>query len=165
MDYRRFLEEKRKLPAGASCGERQAVMKRGLELVLEGSGEHGPRICDMMKKKLLSCSEEARTVTLAYEVEDWELNPNGAMHGGLIGAAVDTACGMLVRYISENLLASTVSLNVDYLRPVPGGDRLLVTAELVRLGGRIANLKAEAKRESDGETAALATAVFYLPRS
>ncbi len=163
MDYRKFLEEKRKLSAEASEKERQAVMRRGLELVLESTGEHGVRIHDMMKKNLLSCSEEEAEVTLAYEVEDWELNPNGVMHGGLIGTAIDTACGMVTRYVSENLLASTVSLHVDYLRPVPGGDRLLVTARLVRLGGHVANLRAEARRESDGKPAALATAVFYLP--
>ncbi len=163
MDYRRFLEEKRRLSEGASWEERQEVMRRGLEMAVESVGAHGARIHDMMKKTLVSCSEEEGTVTLAYEVEEWELNPNGVMHGGLIGTAIDTACGMVARYISENLLASTVSLNVDYLRPVPGGDRLLVTAGLVRLGGRIANLRAEARRESDGKTAALATAVFYLP--
>ena len=163
MDYRKFLEEKRKLSSEASPEERQEVMRRGLELVLEGVGDHSVRIHDMMKKTLISCSEEEAEVTLAYEVEDWELNPNGAMHGGLIGTAIDTACGMVTRYMSENLLASTVSLNVDYLRPVFGGDRLLVTAKLVRLGGHMANLRAEARRGSDRKPAALATAVFYLP--
>ncbi|MCI9488005.1 MAG: PaaI family thioesterase [Lachnospiraceae bacterium] len=163
MDYQKFLEEKRKLSEESSSEEREAVMRRGLELVVASVGEHGVRIHDMMKKTLVSCSEETAEVTLAYEVEEWELNPNGVMHGGLIGTAIDTACGMVTRYMSENLLASTVSLNVDYLRPVSGGDRLLVTAKLVRLGGHVANLRAEARRESDGEPAALATAVFYLP--
>ena len=165
MDYRKFLEEKRKLSSEASPEERQEVMRRGLELVLEGVGDHSVRIHDMMKKTLISCSEEEAEVTLAYEVEDWELNPSGVMHGGLIGTAIDTACGMVTRYVSENLLASTVSLNVDYLRPVPGGDRLLVTAKLVRLGGHVANLQAQARRESDQKPAAVATAVFYLPRA
>lgn len=164
MDYWRLLSKKRRLSAEASAEERQEVMRRGMELAVTNVGEGGPRIHDMMKKKLISCSEEEHMATLAYEVEDWELNPNGVMHGGLIGTAIDTTCGMVVRYISENLKASTVSLNVDYLRPVPGGDRLLVTARLIRTGGHVANLTAEARRESDGKTAALATAVFYLPK-
>ncbi|MCI8464548.1 MAG: PaaI family thioesterase [Lachnospiraceae bacterium] len=164
MDYRKFIEEKRKLSPDASLRERQENMKQGLELVLKSEGEQKPRIHDMMKKTLIACSEEEAFVTLAYELEEWELNPNGVMHGGLIGTAIDTACGMVVRYFSENLQASTVSLNVDYLRPVFMGDRLVVTAKLVRLGGHVANLTAQAKRESDQKMAALASAVFYLPK-
>lgn len=179
MDYKKMLEEKKRLSEGTD-DKSQKIMEQVIRRVIAGdwnmtpdgtkaekagvqtSKDKVPRIHDMMRKEFISCDEEKGILTLAFEVEEWELNPNGVMHGGLIATAMDTTCGMLVRYLSGKLGASTISLNVDYLRPVPLGDRLLVTARVLRIGRKVANLTAEAVRASDGKTADAAAAVFYL---
>ncbi|QNM05599.1 PaaI family thioesterase [Qiania dongpingensis] len=162
MDYRRLFEEKNRLTYDAGDEERQAAMEQGIRRAVEGQENLRPRIHDMMKKSFVSCSEADRTLTLAYEVEEWELNAGGTMHGGMIAAAMDTTCGMTARYLSGSLNAATVSLTVSYLRPVPAGGRLLVTAKAVRIGRSLANLTAEAVNSRNGKTAALATAVFRI---
>ncbi len=161
MDYSRLLEEKDRLLPEAGEKERQAAMERGIRSAVEGETA-APRIHDQMKKSFVSCSEKDGTVTLSYEVEEWELNPMDTMHGGMIAAAIDTTCGITVRYTSGKLKTPTVSMTVNYLSPVPLGEHLLVTARAVKVGRRVANMTAEAVLEKSGRTAATATAVFFV---
>ena len=51
------------------------------------------------------------------------------MHGGLIAAAIDTTCGVIVRSVSKNQIIPTINLNVNYLSPGMAQDALLVTAK------------------------------------
>lgn len=155
---------KSKLSSDAGDEEQQKAVEQGMRLVVESQENSAPRIHDKMKKSFIACSEREKTLTLAYEVEEWELNPIGTMHGGLIATAIDTTCGMTVRYFSECLKTPTVSMTVNYLKPVPEGERLLVTAKAVRIGRKIANLTAEAVLSCSGETAATATAVFMIQK-
>ena len=83
------------------------------------------------------------------------------MHGGLIATAIDSTCGILVRYLSGTLRTPTVSMTINYLATVPVGERLLVTARAVKVGRSLVNLCAEAVLESSKKTAATATAVFF----
>ena len=163
MDYEKLFEKKRKLDAGADEEARQAAMELGMRLVVDSQENPSPRIHDMMKKSFVSCSEKEKTLTLAYEVEEWELNPIDTMHGGLIATAIDTTCGMAVRYFSECLRTPTVSMTIDYIRPVPETEKLFVTVKVVRIGKSIANLTAEAS-VSGGKVAATATAVFMIKK-
>ena len=160
MNYLKILEKKKKLPENASEQERQEAMEYGIRMAIEGAGDP-PRIHEMMKKSFVACSEKERWLTLAYEVEEWELNPIGTMHGGLIATAIDASCGLLVRYLSGSLRTPTVSMTLNYLTPVQVGERLLVTVRAVKVGRSLVNLCAEAVLENSKKTAATATAVFF----
>ena len=160
MDYLEILEKKKNLTENASEQERQKAMEYGLRMVVEERNDP-PRIHEMMKKSFVACSEKERWITLSYEVEEWEQNPIGTMHGGLIATAIDSTCGILVRYLSGTLRTPTVSMTINYLATVPVGERLLVTARAVKVGRSLVNLCAEAVLESSKKTAATATAVFF----
>lgn len=160
MDYLEILEKKKNLTENASDQERQKAMEYGLRMAVEERNDP-PRIHEMMKKSFVACSEKERWITLSYEVEEWEQNPIGTMHGGLIATAIDSTCGILVRYLSGTLRTPTVSMTINYLATVPVGERLLVTARAVKVGRSLVNLCAEAVLESSKKTAATATAVFF----
>ena len=160
MDYLEILEKKKNLTENASEQERQKAMEYGIRMAVEERNDP-PRIHEMMKKSFVACSEQERWITLSYEVEEWEQNPIGTMHGGLIATAIDSTCGILVRYLSGTLRTPTVSMTINYLATVPVGERLLVTARVVKVGRSLVNLCAEAVLESSKKTAATATAVFF----
>lgn len=75
-----------------------------------------------------------KTLTLTFPLRSWMLNPKGMLHGGIMTTMLDMAMGMLARYERKANLVSTVSLSVDFLRPVRA-DTATVSAH-VRKAGR-----------------------------
>lgn len=65
----------------------------------------------------------------------------GAMHGGMIGAIVDTLCSFAWLAHNEGRV-STVDMRVDFHKPILDRD-LLGTGRLVRSGRRIVTADAE----------------------
>ena len=66
----------------------------------------------------------------------------------------------IARWISEKtegLLAPTINLDVNYIRPVEVGETLAVTAKATSTGRRITQLTAEARIKSTGKLAATAS--------
>jgi acyl-coenzyme A thioesterase PaaI-like protein len=58
----------------------------------------------------------------------------GLAHGGVIAALVDEAAGSLL--IAQGLRFVTAHLDVEYIAPVPIGQRLTITARLDSRHGR-----------------------------
>jgi uncharacterized protein (TIGR00369 family) len=56
------------------------------------------------------------------------------MHGGIVALLLDEAMGKLNRV--EAIVAPTAELSVQYLRPVPVGQKILVSARRTRQEGR-----------------------------
>ena len=81
-------------------------------------GENG--INDLLSPSLAACSAEEKTLPLTFPLRSLMLNPKGTLHGGIMTTMLDMAMGMLARYERKANLVSTVSLSVDFLRPVHG---------------------------------------------
>jgi len=82
---------------------------------------------------------------------------SGVVHGGLVSTVLDETMVTLLNRMG--LLAMTAELTVRYVRPVPVGQPLMVTARLVRSRRRVHELAAEAVLP-DGEVAARAEGRF-----
>jgi len=81
----------------------------------------------------------------------------GLAHGGIAAAAMDEAMGWAM--YAAGAWAMTARMEVKYRRPLPLGQELAVTAQVVRDRGR--RLEAEAKILTlSGEILAEATALF-----
>jgi acyl-CoA thioesterase len=66
-------------------------------------------------------------------------NSIGVVHGGLVGSVVDDVCAAALRVADPTILASpTVSLHIDYLRPLVLGADYTCRGEVLRIGGRLA---------------------------
>jgi uncharacterized protein (TIGR00369 family) len=56
------------------------------------------------------------------------------LHGGIVALLLDEAMGKLNRV--EAIVAPTAELNIEYLRPVPVGQKIFVSAQRTRQKGR-----------------------------
>jgi uncharacterized protein (TIGR00369 family) len=97
------------------------------------------------------------TVGLPHE------GPRGLVHGGVVATLFDHVLARAVRAAGRD--GFTASLTVTYLRPARLGVPLLVTAEVVDVGGRRTNARGRLVAEDDpGTTLAEAEGVFVVPR-
>ena len=81
---------------------------------------------------------------------------NGVMHGGVVASLIDSACACAaLSRIYPDAYATSVNLQVTYLKPVTGG-RLSARAECLRAGRRILFTEARVLDEA-GELVATGT--------
>lgn len=127
--------------------------------------------CDMpitlqIESDLYSFSPEEKTITLSFPVIKKELNPNGAMMGGLICAALDITYGILVFGLTTNeTIPPTVTMTTNFINPIFYGDTLLVTAKVESWGKRIINMTAEGKSLKTGKTIVTSTTTYISDKS
>lgn len=114
----------------------------------------------LMRYDLVDCNYEERTICLAYDIVDWMQNPIGSLHGGIICAAFDITMGTLAVVLSE-MHTPTIQMSVNFTRPIPMGERMLVYAKAHTVGKTIVSLTSEAVCESTGKVAATASGTFY----
>jgi acyl-CoA thioesterase len=81
-----------------------------------------------------------RHAVMTVAADDRHLNYLGGVHGGLLAALADTACFFPRPLLPSGQAATTVNLNISYLRPAVVGDLLTARSELVHLGHRTASL-------------------------
>ena len=81
-------------------------------------------------------SAEPGRASLYVDVEDFHLNGNGTLHGGVYASLIDNAMGMAVLALVGTRTA-TVEMNVHFLGAV-GGGRITCHAEVVHRTRRMA---------------------------
>jgi uncharacterized protein (TIGR00369 family) len=83
--------------------------------------------------------------------------PPGCVHGGIIATLLDEAMSKANRQFG--ILAMTRQMEVEYLRPVPLGSPILITARHIEANGRKHRCEAEIVAE-DGTILARGRALF-----
>lgn len=127
--------------------------------------QKGPeRANTMMNPRLAACSEKEQTVTIEFPVLEWQLNPGDTMHGGIIATAFDIALGIFAHYLNHYKSTVTVNISLNYIKPVPMGDSILITAKVTSLGERIITLSGECRLKSSGMLTNTALATFAAVR-
>lgn len=117
------------------------------------------QVISMMGVSFVGCSYERKELELRFESREWEMNPNGSMHGGIIATAFDTAFGYLAHYFADSMVV-TVSINTMFLKPVMCGDSMIVKCRALSVGRSIISIAGDALLEKNGVCAASATATF-----
>lgn len=123
---------------------------------------HG--VVPKIEPKFVSCSLEEKSVTLSFDVLEWELNPQNAIYGGIIATAFDTALGLLCHYFTKPQVVITVSLNTTYHKPMFLGDTYYIKAKMDFQGRSLCNITGEAWSKKDSAITASATSVFKALR-
>jgi acyl-coenzyme A thioesterase PaaI-like protein len=82
------------------------------------------------------------------------------VHGGLVGAALDEACGLLATW--HRFPAVTARIFVRYLRPVLINRELVIGARVVDGRGRRINIEADL-RDGDAILAEARCAFLHVP--
>jgi uncharacterized protein (TIGR00369 family) len=102
------------------------------------------------------------TATWEYTVDRAHFNPNGALHGGVLMALLDTAMGHAVAEMvaPQGRFNVAAQMNVHFVAPVREG-MLRARAEVRKLGKRLAVVEAEAT-DQDGRLVGVATATHTI---
>lgn len=115
-----------------------------------------------LKAELAACDEAAEELTLRFPLEGWQVNGLGTLHGGMISTMMDLAMSMAVYCFSRQSIPPTVSMTVNYLRPVPMDDHVLVRARVTSLGRRNATAYCETVIPGSGKVAATAVGTYAV---
>ncbi|KAF2882133.1 hypothetical protein ILUMI_24055 [Ignelater luminosus] len=110
------------------------------------------------KVKIITC-EDGKCLA-EVKVEEEHTNPMHSLHGGFSATAIDTISSLaLLTYNNKNYMMPSVSIDVhlSYLKGAVPGDELIITAETVRAGKRIAYLKGAIKNKKTGDILVKAT--------
>lgn len=128
MNYGYFSEMEAGTLIPAEGESEQAFMERVLRAVIEEPTEDTvvDRFNERMTPSFYSCSAEDRSVSVLFKTEEWMLNPNGTLHGGIASAAVDIVMSVLARYLAKKRVAVTVQLNVNFMKPIQRGQPFIV---------------------------------------
>ena len=126
--------------------------------------ENGSAIIKMMNPDYHGCSHEELCLEIKYHIENWELNPQKTLHGGLLCAAFDNTFGMLTHYVADNNFITTVDIQCRFLKPITEGANLLIKTKVVSKGKTLVSLTGEAILMDSGITAATASATFMILR-
>ena len=115
--------------------------------------------------ELVACDGPGHSLTFRFHTYPWMTNPGGVTHGGIIAALFDNAMGMTCTTLYQ-AMTPTITLTVNYARPVPLERDVLIRTHAVTTGGTSAQLTAELYFENEPD-ALLATAsgVYYTAQA
>lgn len=93
-------------------------------------------------------------------------NPEtGVVHGGVITAMLDQACGMAIgSALDAPMGMATLDLRIDYMKPATPRTDILIESECLKITREIAFARARAFHTSLEDPIAIATGTFMLMR-
>ena len=115
-----------------------------------------------MKAELEGCDDGRQEITLRFPLQEWQVNGLGTLHGGMISTMMDLVMSMAVYCFSRKSIPPTVSMTVNYLRPVPMEGGVWIRARLTSLGKRNATAYCEAIIPSTGKIACTAVGTYAV---
>lgn len=114
----------------------------------------------MMGMELVSIDEVHQEVQFLFPVQEWQLNPMGTMHGGMVATLADMAMGCLSYALNGGHPNPTIELQVRYLKGIKEQIPLLVKVTSLHTGKRMIQAKADIYQKQ--EFMAMATASYMI---
>ncbi|NCA98706.1 MAG: PaaI family thioesterase [Clostridia bacterium] len=110
----------------------------------------------------INVSHEHKLLEMSVEASPWTRNVSGIMHGGAISTAFDITMGLLCKAYANTSFTPTISLQVNFCKPVPLGACLHIQAKLSSVNRKFFQVQAEAWAQDQPNTIlATASAIFY----
>lgn len=140
--------------------EKERITQTLTELLHDANTRQKESTNGMMAPQLVTVNEQDQSAVFRYTALPWEANRFGGLHGGIISAMLDVACGVTVTAYTGHRMP-TLSLNVEFIRPAAIGDTLLATAWIISSGRQITRVRGELRKEDTGKLIASCTANFF----
>ena len=115
-------------------------------------------VLEHLKPRFVSCDFENKEAVLAFEALEWELNPGGSLHGGIIVTCFDVAFGLTCHYYAKQHMITTVNLTTTFLKPVLLGDVVEYRIRITNLGRTLISMVAEGWVHRNGKDILIGTA-------
>ncbi len=123
------------------------------------------RFGDWLGYRVISVDAVQNKAEVELEIREDHLSPARRVHGGVVSAFFDIACGAAVfSTMGPKDYCSTVELKINYLRPIEMGDVLLAKTEVVFLGKRLCVLHGFAYRQGEAAPVSMASATYNVVR-
>ena len=114
---------------------------------------------------LLEEDGPAGSLLFSCHTDESMSNPLGIVHGGITAALVDTCMGVTCAAQCGGAPTPTITMTVNYARPVPLNADVLVRTRTVRVGNTSGQLSAEVfLAEAPDEVLVTATGVYAIKR-
>ncbi len=116
--------------------------------------------------RLHRAEESVAVLSVPYDLNLVGEPESGVLHGGVITALLDTACGWAVIATGAKLQGTaTLDLRIDYMRPATAGETVFARAECYRLTRSVGFARAIAYHaEAEADPVATAQGAFILER-
>ena len=119
-------------------------------------------VLPLLDPKLKECCYDKKELTLSFQVKEWELNPEGGLHGGMIVTGFDMTFGLLCHYFQKPNMVCTVNLFTTFIKPVLPGDTVDYQVRIISHGKKIVSMTGEARVQRENILAATATTTFMI---
>lgn len=107
----------------------------------------------------------AGSLLFACHTDESMSNPLGIVHGGITAALVDTCMGVTCAAQCGGVPTPTITMTVNYARPVPLDVDVLVRARTIRIGNTSGQMQAEVfLANASEEILATASGVYAIKR-
>ena len=93
-------------------------------------------------------SVDAQQISVAYQILEDMCNPGRILHGGIASLMLDDVIGMGNFVAGSEFLMTSINLTVDFLSAAQIGERVEVTATMVRSGANLNHWEAVIRKES-----------------
>ena len=161
MNYEYFSRLEEGSLVKAENETEQAFMEKVLRGVFsEKSAEMCNRVNDKLDPRFAGCSVQERALDICFGVQEWMLNPNGTLHGGILTTAVDMGMSVLARYFARKRVMVTAQLSMNFLRAIRPEDIFTVHVVADHTGRRSTVVHAWVSVSTSEKHAATATAVL-----
>ena len=126
--------------------------------------QHPDKFGEWLGYKVVKIDSKAHTAEVALEIREDHLSPAQKVHGGVISAFFDFACGAAVfSTLEPNDFCSTVELKVNYFYPIHMHDKLMARTEVVFRGKKLCVVYGRLYRNGDeSQVLAMVTATFNI---
>lgn len=91
---------------------------------------------------LIDCDGPTGSLVFRYQTRPWMANIWGVVHGGVVANLVDTCMGMTCT-MQCGVIVPTISMTVNYSRPVPLNEEVMVRVRTIHCGGTTGQMSAE----------------------
>lgn len=125
--------------------------------------QHPDRFGQLLGYKVTQVNPKRRTAVTRLKIREDHLSPAGRVHGGVISAFFDFACGAaLFPLLGPRDFCSTVELKVNYFAPLELGDELTGKTQVMFRGKRLSVIHGLLYRRGDKNPVAMATATYNI---
>ncbi|MFL5812627.1 MAG: PaaI family thioesterase [Bdellovibrionia bacterium] len=125
--------------------------------------QHPDVFGELLGYEVTAINPKKRTATTELKIRYEHLSPAGRVHGGVISAFFDFACGAaLFPLLAPRDFCSTVELKVNYFRPLELKDHLVAETEVVFKGKRLSVIHGFVYRKGEKDPVAMATATYNI---